>query len=91
MNPLDLVIIALAAFYSAYAITATDGPFHCFATLRRIAPLGGLTKCFVCAVLWCGAAFYGLAALNIPQVGYVFGAAGLALLAFRYTGGSRVD
>jgi hypothetical protein len=87
---LDLLILALAAFYAAYAVTATEGPFHCFATLRRIAPLGGLTNCFVCAVLWCGVVFYALAALRVPEIGYVFAGAGAALLAYRYTGGDRV-
>lgn len=92
MLPLsDLLTFALAAFYAAYAITATDGPFHCFATLRRVAPLGGLTKCFVCASLWCGVVFYALALLNFPQPGYIFSAAGTAVLLWRYTGASRVE
>ncbi len=49
---LDLFLCAAAAFYVAYAITLTDGPFDVFYRLRQRLPLGGLTNCFYCLVVW---------------------------------------
>ena len=88
MQPLDVLFIALAAFYAAYVITATPGPFHLFVTLRARLPVGVFT-CFVCCVFWCSLAFYLLNLIYAP-ITMVFAGAGATLLAYRYTGGDRV-
>lgn len=89
MSPLDILLIALASFYAAYVITATGGPFHLFAELRTRVHIGAFT-CFVCCVFWCSLMFY-LISLIYQPVTMVFAGAGATLLAYRYTGGSRVD
>ena len=89
MNPLDVLLVALAAFYAANAITSTKGPWGCFSWLREHVPLGGLTTCFICATLWCAAAFYALNLFAQP-VTMVFAAGGASVLLWRYTGADRV-
>lgn len=88
MNPIDVLLIALAAFYAGYAITATPGPLHAFATLRTRLPIGVFT-CFVCCVFWCSLAFYVINLIYQP-ITIVFAGAGACLLLYRYTGGDRV-
>lgn len=86
---LDVLLIALAAFYAGYAITATAGPFGAFKRLRSRLPIGVFT-CFVCCVFWCSLAFY-LITLVVQPITMVFAGAGATLLLYRYTGGSRMD
>lgn len=90
MQPLNLLILMLAAFYVAYAVSSTHGPAGIFARLRDRLPLGGLTTCIICLAPWCSAVFY-LLMLTVPYVVYVFAAAGGVVLAWRYTGGSHID
>jgi hypothetical protein len=86
MTPLDLVVVSLAAFYAAYAITRTHGPFNLFERARTGLPHGGLLACFYCATVW--AALIALAALQTPlaPVVWAFAAAGGASFAYRWTG-----
>lgn len=49
---IDLVLIALATWYVAYAVTSTHGPFKIFETLRKSIPHGGLLDCPVCLSFW---------------------------------------
>ena len=48
----DLVIIALATWYVAYAVTSTHGPGGVFDWLRSHVKHGGLLGCPVCLALW---------------------------------------
>lgn len=48
----DLVIIALATWYVAYAVTSTHGPGGVFERIRKVTTLGGLLTCPVCLAFW---------------------------------------
>jgi hypothetical protein len=91
MQPLDLLIITLATFYAAYAISWSHGPWEVFQWLRRRLPLGGLTACLVCLAPWLAALFYVLMFTPLYIAVNVLAIAGASVLLWRYTGGSHVD
>lgn len=91
MQPLDLLIISLATFYCAYAISSTDGPLHVFEWLRTHIGLGGLTKCLVCLSPWLAALFYVVQQTPAAWIVSIFAIAGASVLVWRYTGGSHVE
>jgi hypothetical protein len=91
MNPLDLLITALATFYLAYAVSATHGPGMIFKMLRERVPLGGLTGCLVCLSPWFGAVCWlALQTVFAPVVG-IFAIGGASVLLWRYSGGNYVS
>lgn len=90
MTPLDAIALGLAAFYTAYSITRTHGPFHIFEAARVRYPLGGLTACFYCVAFWAGVLAYALLIVFPPAL-YVLAAAGAAAFLFRWTGGGVVE
>jgi hypothetical protein len=90
MQPLDLLLIALATFYLAHAVSSTYGPWHVFEWLRDHLPLGGLTQCLVCLSPWSAGLFYGLLLTPAAPLVWILAAAGLSVLAWRYTGGDHV-
>lgn len=90
MQPLDLLVIALATFYCAFAISSTHGPWHVFEWLRGHLSLGGLTACLVCLSPWLAALFYVLMATALSPVVYILAIAGASVLLWRYTGGDSL-
>lgn len=90
MTALDLVLLALATFYVAHAVSSMHGPFGAFETLRTRLPLGGLTGCMVCLSFWSGAFFYLMLLLNAVWLVWIAAAAGASVLLYRYTGGAHV-
>lgn len=90
MQPLDLLLIALATFYTAYAVSATHGPWNVFDGLRTRVPLGGLTKCLVCLSPWLAALFYVLMFTPLYVAVDVLAIAGASVLVWRYTGADNV-
>lgn len=90
MQPLDLLVVSLATFYVAYAISSTHGPWHIFEWLRGHLPLGGLTGCIVCLSPWVGLLFYLLLTTPVAWIAWVFGVAGASIFAYRWTGGANV-
>jgi hypothetical protein len=91
MTPLNLLTLALFAWYVAYVLVKTSGPFHLFARLRAATTLGGLLECTYCLVVWVAAIGYGLLFYTpLTPIVYVGAAAGAAMLAHRYTGGDHI-
>ncbi len=90
MNALDLILIALASFYVAYAVANTHGPFGAFEDLRARLPLGGLTSCMICLSPWASALFYLALMAGATWFVWIFAAAGVSVFAYRYTGGSNL-
>lgn len=90
MQPFDLLLIALAAFYVAYAISSTHGPFRAFEQLRTRIPLGGLTACIVCLAPWLAAAFYVLLSTPAAWLVWILAGAGGSVFVYRWTGGSAI-
>ncbi len=91
MTSLNLLVLALATFYTSYAISATRGPWHIFSWLRTHLPLGGLTTCLVCISPWLAALFYVLLLTPLAVIVYVLSAGGASVLLWRYTGGSAIE
>ena len=88
MTPYDLLLLALATWYTAYVVVQLDGPFTVF---KRIRPrTRGLTECIYCfapyaAVLWLLIWYTPAKPLIYP-----FALAGAALMLHRYTGGNHL-
>lgn len=98
MNPPDLLILSLATFYAAYAVSRTAGPFNVFATItafclshKWLEGFGHLLKCFYCVAFWAGVVFYLVLQTQFAPVALPFAAAGVAAFMFRWTGGIHVE
>lgn len=48
----NLLVSSLAAWYVAYSVTSTHGPYNVFDRLRNSLPHGGLLDCPVCLAFW---------------------------------------
>ena len=90
MNLPDLIVLTLATFYLAHAVTASDGPIRAFAHLREHLPLGGLTTCLVCLSVWLALALYAVLQTPLAWLVQAIAPAGAAVLLWRYTGGSHI-
>ena len=90
MQPLDLLIISLATFYCAYAVSSSTGPWSVFVWLRNRFKLGGLTSCLVCLSPWIAALFYVIQQTSAAWIVSIFAIAGASVLVWRYTGANNV-
>lgn len=90
MNFFDLVIVAAATAYLAFAITTTRGPFRVFARLRAHLPLGGLTTCIYCLAPWTAGGLLLLYATPARVLVEALAVAGLALMAWAWSGAKHV-
>lgn len=91
LTPFELTVLALASWRLAYFVTREDAPFKLMARFRSYSTLGGLLDCIYCASIWTAIACY--IALQTPLAPLVSIAAvsGLAMLLWRFTGGSHVE
>lgn len=87
MTPLELILVALFAWYLSYVLIRTHGPFGVFARVRVITTAGGLLTCQWCLIVWIAALGYGLLMTALAPLVYIGAAAGLGMLGHRYTGG----
>ncbi len=92
MTPLDLIVLSAFAWYTAYVLINTSGPFGVFARLRSVMTVGGLLQCIWCLIVWLALVGYLLLGKPVePQmIDSVGAAAGVGMLAHRYTGGDHV-
>ena len=90
MQPFDLLLISLATFYLAYAISGTHGPFHIFELMRTRFPIGGLTECLVCLSPWLALLFAVLLLTPLAFFVWILAAAGISVLLWRYTGANAI-
>lgn len=91
MTLLELLTLALFAWYVAYVLVKTSGPFKLFERLRAITTFGGLLECVYCLVLWIATIGYLLFYFTpLPPIVYVGAIAGAAMILHRYTGGDHV-
>lgn len=90
MQPFDLLLISLATFYVAYALSSTHGPYHVFDWLRTHVALGGLTECLVCLSPWFALLFLWLLTTPAVPLVYLFASAGVSVLMWRYTGANTI-
>lgn len=91
MNWFDGLKLALATFYTAYALANTAGPFGIFAVLRVHLPLGGLMECLVCLSPWFAVVGYVLLQIGAGAIVDILAIAGASVLVWRYTGGNYVS
>lgn len=87
MTPFELITLAAAAWYVAYIVTSSDGPFHIFEKLRARAPMGGLTTCIICLSIWVAIVLRVIGANIVTDA---LAIAGVALWIHSYTGW-RID
>lgn len=85
----DLLTLALATWYLAYALTKTHGPFNAFENIRKRFVLGGLTTCMVCASVWIAGALYLLWLTPVQPLVYLPAIAGAALMLGSWTGANH--
>lgn len=80
---LDLLIVAFASWYLAYAVTSTHGPFNVFERIRKVTTLGGLLTCPICLAFWAA-----LVLLIAPMgiVTQALAAAGFAMILHSWSG-----
>lgn len=83
MNLTDWLYYAAAAWFLTYAVTKTHGPFGVFEGLRRWLPLGGLTSCIICLMVWVALALRLLGASVVVDACAI---AGVALWLHSFTG-----
>lgn len=86
MQPLDLLLITLAAWRLAYLITREDAPYKLAARFRARFPLGGLTSCIKCASIWTAAGMLALWHTPLQAGVVVLAISGGALMLASYTG-----
>lgn len=87
MTPLDLLVLALFAWYLAYVLIKTSGPFKIFERVRHVTTIGGVLECLWCLILWTAVLGYLLIHSPFAPMVYIGGAAGLGMIGHRYTGG----
>lgn len=87
MSLLELLILALATWRLAYAVTKEKCPFSICVWVRQHFPLGGLTTCISCASFWTAALMLALFNIHpLEYIVYVTAISGGALMLANYTG-----
>lgn len=86
MSLTDLLVLAAAALYVAYAIGWSHGPGGVFAWIREHMPLGGATACPFCLSFWAALGLWLIWQTPVQPFIYVLAAAGLAAAVGTYTG-----
>ena len=93
MTPFDLLILALATWYSAYAVSKTSGPFNVMGRFRSRFPFGMRDAqgyyCIVCAAPWIAGALFLVACTPLQPIVVVLAVAGAALMLGAYSGASH--
>jgi hypothetical protein len=88
MQPLDLLLLALATYTVTDILVNRGLPFNVLGRLRDSHDWQ-LLRCFYCSAFWAGIAIYLVWLLN-PQVVAPLALSGGAILLWRYTGGNHV-
>lgn len=83
MPLIEWLYYAAAAWYLAYAITNTHGPFGVFEWVRGHLPLGGLTGCIICLMPWLALLLH---TVGVNIVTDALAIAGVALWLHGFTG-----
>lgn len=89
MQPLDILILAIATWYIAHVITRTDGPYAVFRSLRKVMPLGGMLTCINCAAIWIAVGLWVVWQTPIAALVLPFTIAGAGLMIGSYSGASH--
>ena len=93
MQIADLLILALATWYSAHTVSKTSGPFNVMGRFRSRVSFGMRDAqgyyCMVCAVPWIAGALYLLWQSPVQPVVVVLAVAGAALMLGSYSGANH--
>jgi len=90
MSLTDLLTLALATWRLSYLLVYEDAPWRFMTRLREWNDLGGLLRCIYCTSVWTAIGCWALWQV-VPVVVYVLAVSGLAMMLWRYTGGSLAD
>lgn len=83
---LDLIVLALATWRLAYALTKEPGPYQLFERTRKVRFLSNVLKCIHCVSIYTAAFCWLLTFTPLWFVVWLLAASGLALMLHRYTG-----
>jgi hypothetical protein len=89
LQPLDLLVLALATWRLAYLMAKEDAPFHLMTRLRQRTTLGGLLDCIKCSSWWAAALMLVLWFTPLQPLVWVFGISGAGLMLGNYTGSTQ--
>ena len=87
MQPLDLIILALAVWRLSYLIIKEDAPFKLMKRFREKHPNWGVFNCLYCASIW--TALFWLLVWQVPALHplvWVFAISGAGLMLSSYSG-----
>lgn len=87
MQPLDLIILALACYLLTDALVNRALPYGVMARIRDKTQWQ-VFQCFYCSAFWCGIAVYLLWLVEL-QLTYPLAIGGGAILLWRYTGANH--
>lgn len=89
LQPLDLLVLALATWRLAYLISKESAPFNIAGRFRERFPFGGGTACIKCVSVWCATFWLIVWLTPAAPLSYVFALSGAALMLGSYTGASQ--
>lgn len=88
---LDLILLSLATWRLSHMLSAEDGPFDIFHTMRSIWPGRILFTCIYCTSVWAAILLVGIHLLT-PILSWWLAISGAAMMLRSYTGaGMRSD
>lgn len=90
MQPLDLLLIALAVWRLSYFLVREDAPFKLMKRFREKHPTWGVFSCVYCASIWMAA--FTLLLWHIPYLDmliYLFAISGAALMLASFSGANH--
>ena len=89
MQPLDVLLVALATWRLAYFVSSESGPFAFMQRLRAKNDLGGLLTCPKCVSIWAAGLMVFLVFTPLVFVVWVFAVSGAALMLASYSGANH--
>jgi len=91
LQPLDLLIVALATWRVAFLVTKEDAPMKVMKNFREKHPDWGVFSCIYCASIWVALVLF--AAWQVPVLQYgvdILAISGAALMLASYSGANHV-
>lgn len=90
LQPLDLLILALATWRLAYLAVKESAPFNLMGRFRAWTTLGGMLTCIYCASIWAGLLMFVLYQFPLLHpIVWVFAVSGAGLMLGSYSGASH--
>lgn len=89
LQPLDLLILALACWRLAYLLTREAAPFNVMTRIRARTTLGGMLDCLMCASVWAAALVLLLWYTALQPLVWIAAISGAALMLASFSGANH--